>query len=238
MNHIGHPPGTAGRSTAPPATGSRLARAGLRAVRTATVLRRWQWSRWVVAATATLLVLAGLTAAGGLLSGARPAAFSGPGVPVPWWDYPLVAVTAVLAGLLIASYVRAPIGAEATLCDTRWPVLGLAGTALATGPSSGDNLLTQVFAGSSPALLAELIQPVLGIAAAALLARALATRLSRERSALTPSTDETGATDQGTCVSCRPLFNPRRGPSTADGEQTHQRTHTPDDLMRQKTGTG
>ena len=226
MNHIGHRPGTTGKLDSPSGAGSLPTRASLGAARAASVLRHWRWSRWAVAATATLLALAGLTAAGGLFPGTRPAAFSGPGASVPWWDYPLVAFTAVLAGLIIASYVGAPIGAEATLCDIRWPVLGLAGTVLATGPSSGENLLTQLFAGSSPALLAYLVQPVLGIAAAALLARVLATRLSRERKALAPSTDEAGAADQDACVSCRPLFTPRRGPATVAGDK--QATGLPD----------
>lgn len=213
MNHIGQRQDTADRMAQPSVTGSPQPRAGVWAARwwtSATVLRYWLRSRWVVAAFATLLAVAGLATVGDLLPGTRFAAFSGPGAPVPWWDYPLVAITAVLTGLIIASYIGAPIGAEATLCDTRWPFLGLAGTALATGPSSGDNLLTQLFAGTSPALLANVVQPVLGIAAAALLAWALATRLSREHIALALPTDETGATEPGACVTCRPLFTHRR----------------------------
>lgn len=38
--------------------------------------------------------------------------------------YALVGAAAILAGFLAGSYVSTPIGAAATLCDLRWPVLG------------------------------------------------------------------------------------------------------------------
>jgi hypothetical protein len=53
-----------------------------------------------------------------------------------WTGWALVGTGSILAGFLVGSYVNAPIGAGATLCDLRWPVLGILGAAWAG--SSGE----------------------------------------------------------------------------------------------------
>jgi len=105
-----------------------------------------------------------------------------------------VAVGSVLAGLIVASYVGTPIGADATLCDTRWPVLGLVALSLATDLRSAEPLLTGA------------VRPVVALAAVALLAWALVERLASERRATAPVASDTAPADGEACTTCRPLF--------------------------------
>ncbi|MFJ6359417.1 hypothetical protein [Pseudarthrobacter oxydans] len=89
------------------------------------VLRRWSRDRLAVAAL-TAVLSAVLMVANGMIAGAGGS----------WTGWALVGTGSVLAGFLVGSYVNAPIGAGATLCDLRWPVLGLIGAAWAG--SSGE----------------------------------------------------------------------------------------------------
>jgi hypothetical protein len=69
-----------------------------------TVLRTWDRRRWttaLVGAVATALLL-------GLPTDVIPNPVFGRPVPVTWWSYPVLAVSAVLGGLLLATYVREP----------------------------------------------------------------------------------------------------------------------------------
>ncbi len=103
----------------------------------------------------------------------------------------------------------APIGAEATVCDTRWPVLGLGGVALGAAAPSSPAFLSTVFSANADSL-AGLAQPAVGLAALALLSWALAQRLGQERKATTPAEPGTDQLDGSACTTCRPLF-PSRG---------------------------
>ncbi|MGP4030779.1 hypothetical protein [Pseudarthrobacter sp. 1C304] len=143
------------------------------------------WSRARVAAT---LVAAGLAAvflmtANGMSTGA------GTG----WTGYALVSAGSILAGFLAGSYVNAPIGAAATLCDLRWPALGLFGAAWA----------------SSAREAASSAQIAVGILSLAVMAWALHGRLELERE-IVLSRGEPSDTDA--CTGCRPLFPAKRGP--------------------------
>jgi len=70
--------------------------------RAGTALRGWDATRWAAAALATVLVA--------LLVGVPtvlvPNPWFGREIPVQPWNYPVWAVTAVLSGLLVATYVR------------------------------------------------------------------------------------------------------------------------------------
>lgn len=120
------------------------------------------------------------------------------------WGYAVVALVSGLLGLLIAAYVSAPIGAEATLCDLRWPAFGVAGVLLATSPLTGPSLLPGIVEARSGAV-GGISQPVLGLAAIALLCWALLERLKRERDTITP----TSASEGVACSTCRPLLPTR-----------------------------
>lgn len=69
---------------------------------------RWT-SRRVVAALAGTLASALLV---GLPTDVVPNPVFGRAVPVTWWSYPVLAVVAVLSGVLLATYVRADDGGQ------------------------------------------------------------------------------------------------------------------------------
>lgn len=102
-----------------------------------------------------------------------------------WAGYASVAAASMLAGLLAGSYVDAPIGADATFCDLRWPVAGLLGTLWANSPREAQ----------------PQVQLAVGVLALALMVWALHTRLRLERAATRANNPEIEA-----CTDCRPLF--------------------------------
>lgn len=65
-------------------------------------LRDWPLRRWVTAAVAAVVVALLV----GLPTDVIPNPVFGRPVPVTWWSYPTLAITAVLGGLLAATYVR------------------------------------------------------------------------------------------------------------------------------------
>ncbi len=131
-----------------------------------------------------------------------------------WWHAVIVAAGSVLAGLIVGSYLSVPIGAEATVCDTRWPLIGLTGLVIATSTGQG-TLAAHLFTRTAPVILAGVIQPAFAFLSLALLGWTLRERLQLERTALTPST---GGDSSDVCTACRPLFPTKtgtsRGPST------------------------
>ncbi|MEB0200913.1 hypothetical protein QN354_03970 [Cryobacterium sp. 5I3] len=163
-------------------------------------LRSWPTRRRLIIVTVAAMALTGLTLASGTV-----AIVGGSLVfPGPWWADAVTVGGACLIGLVVASYVDAPIGADATLCDLRWPALGLISLYLST------DLRTAV------PLLEPGIRPVVGVAAIALLVWALLARLNSEykatrsqhRSGTSGGID--GTEDGEVCTTCRPLF-PRVG---------------------------
>lgn len=63
----------------------------------------WTTRRWIVAAGASVVSALAL----GLPTDVIPnPVFGRQGTPVTWWSYPVLAVTAVLSGMLFATYVR------------------------------------------------------------------------------------------------------------------------------------
>jgi hypothetical protein len=65
-------------------------------------LATWPRRRWITAIGAALVV----TLAVGLPTDVIPNPVFGRPVDVTWWSYPILVVTAVLGGLLVATYVR------------------------------------------------------------------------------------------------------------------------------------
>lgn len=126
-----------------------------------------------------------------------------------WWNAVIIAAGSILAGLIVGSYLGAPIGAEATVCDTRWPVIGLTGMVISTSTGQG-TLAAQLFPGAAPAVLAGVIQPAFALLSLVLLGWALRARLELERTTVTPSTE---GDDGDVCTTCRPLFPTKAGPS-------------------------
>lgn len=138
-------------------------------------IRLWPMRRWFVAsaiAVATALAL-------GIPTDIVPTSLYRRMTPVTWWDYPVWAVTAVLVGLVAATYVR--------FGDFRRP-RGQAGRALGGGVASlfavgcpiCNKLVVAVLGVSGALSYFGPVQPLLGIGSVALLALALAVRLRSE----------------------------------------------------------
>lgn len=147
-------------------------------------LRTWPRRRWLIALGIAVVVFVGLGWTGGFVSAAGPAT---------WWTIPVTVAGSALIALIVSSYLGTPIGADATLCDTRWPVLGLIALYLTTEVHS----LEPLFSG--------MVRPALAAAAVALLIWALHERLSSEHKA--NSVAANGNTDGEVCTTCRPLFS-------------------------------
>jgi len=136
----------------------------------------------MITAGVALIASAALVVASGIVR----ATAGGLAFPGAWWSIPAVAAGSILVALIIASYVGTPIGADATLCDTRWPALGLIALFLATDTMTVAPVLT----GITP--------PVVAVAAILLLVWALRERLASERRAMDG--------DGEVCLTCRPLI--------------------------------
>lgn len=160
-------------------------------------LRSWRRSRTLIAAGAGVGAAALLIVTGGLVTAAASA---------PWWAWPVIAIGAILFGLVVATFRSAPAGAEPVVCDLRWPVLGFIGLSLAT------ELVSVV------PMIDPLGRPVVALAALAALAYGLHDRMSRERRVIAERRrlEEGGDPVEGlTCATCRPLFPARRSDHAA-----------------------
>ena len=118
----------------------------------------------------------------------------------------MIGVAALLAALTIASYVRPTPGAEATMCDLRWPSFGLGAMLLAVGsPTTGP---FPGFLAGPEGSVAHFARLALALAAVGILLWGLAERRSHERAArqATELDDEAGIV----CTTCPPIFPPAR----------------------------
>lgn len=151
-------------------------------VRASDALRRWDPRRWwvaLVAALVTALVI-------GIPTDVIPnPVFSRP-VDVTWWSIPVLVVTAVLGGLLAATYVR---GGEVQDLDRSARVGGIGGLLgfFAVG-CPVCNKLVVIALGTTGALeLFAPVQPVLAVASIVVLAVALRARLRSQSVCPVPS---------------------------------------------------
>ena len=103
--------------------------------------------------------------------------------PVQWWSYPVLAATALLGGLVAATYVRSP-AQPAGLSRTAGG--GLL-SALAIGCPVCNKLVVLLLGVSGALTVWAPLQPVLGLASVALLGWALQTRLATERACPIPT---------------------------------------------------
>jgi hypothetical protein len=146
-------------------------------------LSGWDARRWwvaAVAASATALVI-------GLPTDVIPNPMFGRPVDVTWWSGPVLAVTAVLGGLLAATYVRADRAVEELDRPARvGSVGGLLGFFAVGCPVC--NKLVVVALGTTGALeLFAPVQPLLAMASIAVLAVALRARLRTTQTCSLPS---------------------------------------------------
>jgi len=164
-------------------------------------LRRWPTVRWA-AALATAALSAGLL----VIASALPVASGADAGTL--WSLSAVAAGSALIGLIVASYLRAPIGADAFLCDLRWPAVGLLALHFSTDLRSAEPILVGA------------VRPAVAVAAIVLLLWALRERLASERRAAGRADADAEASGE-VCNPCRPLF-PRRS-----ARDTHDYTPVP-----------
>jgi hypothetical protein len=154
-------------------------------------LRTWSWRRWataIVAGSVTGLLVA-------LPTAVIPNPVFGREIGVTWWSYPVVIVTAVLGGLLMATYVRTPGADPAGIGgsqpgDTEDPAadrpmkLGAAGALVsffAVGCPVCNKLVLLALGSAGAVSWFAPVQPYLQLVAIAVLGWALRERLKGER---------------------------------------------------------
>ena len=134
-------------------------------------MSRWTTKRWTVAVVVTL-VAALVT---GIPTGIISTGFYTRMTPVLWWNYPVWAVTAVLAGLLAATY-RGGDGAKSSGVSGRVSV-GSVMSALAIGCPVCNKVVVALLGVSGALGIWAPLQPLIGVASVALLGIALWLRL-------------------------------------------------------------
>ncbi len=145
----------------------------------------WPRRRWIAAASGTIV--------GALLIGVPtdvvPTPLFDRMTAVRWWDYPLWAASAVLLGLIAATYVRA----EAATRDPRQATRAIGGgivSVFAVGCPICNKLVIAALGTSGALSYFAPLQPFLGLASVALLASTLAVRMRRLAACAYPEAGE------------------------------------------------
>jgi hypothetical protein len=139
-------------------------------------LLRWPPRRWAAAALAAI----GVALLIGIPTDVIPNPVFGRPVPVTWWSYPTLAITAILGGLLAATYVRvAPDAAAPDEIDTPTRNGGIAGllSFFAVGCPVCNKLVIVALGATGARQWFEPVQPLLAVGSIVLLAWALRARL-------------------------------------------------------------
>lgn len=151
-------------------------------------LRTWPPRRWLTAAVAGL-VTALLVA---LPTAVIPNPVFGREIGVTWWSYPVVILTGILGGLLIATYVRVPIDddspADADEPDRPMTLAAVGGLVsfFAVGCPVCNKVVLLALGASGAITWFAPIQPFLALGSIALMVWALRARLAGERSCALP----------------------------------------------------
>lgn len=117
-------------------------------------------------------------------------------VPPTWWSYPILGVTAILAGLLVATYVADPAGGEAPRREQRWGGAGGVLSFFAVGCPVCNKLVLLALGTSGALQYFEPVQPVLALASVTVLAWALWRRLRNAASCVVTAPDPTTVKDR------------------------------------------
>lgn len=140
-------------------------------------LRRWTVRHVVVAIAAAALIALAI----GLPTDVIANPIFGRPVPVTWWSYPTLIITALLGGLLAATYVGDGAGAPVSLDDMDTPTTrgGIAGVLsfFAVGCPVCNKLVIVAIGTTGARQWFEPLQPLLAVGSIALLAWALRARL-------------------------------------------------------------
>ena len=148
-------------------------------------LRLWSLRQWWAAATGGV-ILALIVA---VPTAVIPNPVFGRSIGVTWWSYPVVVLTGILGGLLIATYVRAGEAPNPDGRIDRESKLGVAGAAItffAVGCPVCNKLVLLALGASGAISWFAPIQPFLAIASVVLMAVALLVRLRNQVSCRVP----------------------------------------------------
>ncbi|WP_328563241.1 hypothetical protein [Streptomyces coelicoflavus] len=154
-------------------------------------LRGWRSRQWAVAGAGALAtaVLVGTP------TDVVPNPLFGRSVPVQWWNYPALAVTAVLAGIVLSTYVRGPAAPESSSSPEpkaadggRLGAIGGVLSFFAVGCPVCNKLVLVLLGASGALSYWAPLQPLLAVLSAVLLAEAALRRLSSQTECpVTPS---------------------------------------------------
>jgi hypothetical protein len=133
----------------------------------------WPLRRWITATAAT--VVAALIV--GVPTGVVPTSFYTRMTPVTWWDYPVWAMSAVLIGLTVATYVRVGGNRVGPPDPSRRTIGATLLTTFAVGCPTCNKLVVGSIGMSGALNYWAPLQPVLGLLSIGLLATGLAVRL-------------------------------------------------------------
>lgn len=136
-------------------------------------LASWPRRRWGFATLGALITFAFM----GVSTAMIPTALFGRAVPTTWWAWPALAVTAVLSGLLTATYVR---GATTPHVTSRSGLVGGLLSYLAVGCPVCNKLALLALGYTGALTWFAPVQPLLAVAGVALLFLALQRRLRGE----------------------------------------------------------
>jgi hypothetical protein len=151
-------------------------------------MRDWPARRWaaaVLGAAATVVLIA-------VPTDMIDNPVFGRSVPVTWWAWPVLIVTAVLSGLVLATYVARPATAPEPPADTRSSRLGVTGGVLswfAVGCPVCNKIALLALGASGALTWFAPVQPLLAVASVVLLGWALRRRLAGERACPVPGGD-------------------------------------------------
>lgn len=150
-------------------------------------MKHWSTRRWASAITAALLTVLVVAIPTAMI----PTPIFGREVGVTWWSWPVLVVTAVLSGLVFATYVREPGTSAAPATGADKPSrLGVAGgvlTFFAVGCPVCNKIALLLLGFSGALQWFAPIQPYLAVAAVGLLGYALKVRLDGEKACPLPA---------------------------------------------------
>jgi hypothetical protein len=140
-------------------------------------LRLWSPRRWWIALGSGVLVAIVVA----LPTAVIPNPIFGRAIEVTWWSYPIVIITGILGGLLIATYIKEPNDSPDTEedVDTAAKLGGVGGfiAFFAVGCPVCNKLVLLALGSSGAISWFAPIQPILAVASIALMAWALRMRL-------------------------------------------------------------
>jgi hypothetical protein len=155
-------------------------------------VRAWPMRRCVVAAISAVatVVLVGVPTA------LIPSPAFGRGVPAPGWAWPVLLVTALLSGLVTATYVARPgMPGSVSSSATRGGVVGGVLSYLAVGCPSCNKIALLALGSTGAVRWFAPVQPDLAVAGLGVLAYALRRRLAGERACPLPRVEASTPTD-------------------------------------------